>query len=132
MRVFGPFYPPPLQAAVSHAERLADLVSVEERSTGGGSDAAVAWLVGRSDEIERFVEQIVDDWRANRLGPQEAAAALDDYLAKLHDGLHSQLGIGAPACCFGSLTATARMAPLSAETHSIPVYDARGESIEES
>jgi len=108
MRTFGPFYPAPLQAVVNHAERLADLVAAPAVAADRKGKAA-AWLTGRAEEIESFVEQVAEDWRARRVGVDHAARMIESYLAELHCGLRDELGIDFPDCCFGSQTATARM-----------------------
>jgi hypothetical protein len=78
MSVFGPFYPADLQRTVNHAERFA-------RAIARRADPAV-WLVGRADEIEVFVADIVADWRARRLTSKRSAAIVDRYLLDLHRG----------------------------------------------
>jgi hypothetical protein len=98
MSPFGPFYPPRLQASVNHAERLARVLLEEEARTVE-SRHVTAWLVGRADEVERFVEAVVQEWRAGERGPDAAAASLDGYLAALHEGLARRLGVTAPTCC---------------------------------
>jgi hypothetical protein len=122
MRTFGPFYPQRLQAAVSHAERLVELLAAEERQ-GHRGHLGRAWLAGRAGEVERFVEALVADWRAWRRTSDTAAAALREYLDALHDGMSAQLGMLAPACCLGA-SATTESAPHD------PQYDAVVETLE--
>jgi hypothetical protein len=98
MSPFGPFYPPRLQASVNHAERLARVLLEEEARTSDARHVA-AWLVGRAGELERFVEAIAAEWRSRRRAPEAAACALDAYLAALHEGLASRLGVTGPRCC---------------------------------
>ena len=104
--VFGPFYPPRLQSAVRHAERLAAVLSAIEASPpADAGEGFVAWIVGRHDEIEQFVGQVVEDWKRNPSLEDPAAAAIDAYLAELHDGF-TLLGLGLPTCCVGSIADT--------------------------
>jgi hypothetical protein len=107
MTVFGPFYPPSLQAVVNHAERLSELLVVHELAPPTREWARV-WMTGRADEIVRFTEHLVALWREGRLGDDEAAATLDGYLATLHEGLATHLRCPAPSCCEGSAATTAR------------------------
>jgi hypothetical protein len=106
MRTFGPFYPQELQGVVSHAERLAELLA-EEESRGGGSDLADAWLAGRAGEVERFVEVLVQEWRAGSRTCAAAASILQGYLEALHEGMAAHLHITVPDCCVDALAATA-------------------------
>jgi hypothetical protein len=105
--VFGPFYPPALQAVVNHAERLAELLGVHELAPPT-QEWAEAWTIGRADEVVRFVEEVVARWREGRVPDEHAAAALEDYLAALHEGLAKHLGCTAPSCCAGGEATTAR------------------------
>jgi hypothetical protein len=104
MSTFGPFYPPALQASVNHAERLARVLDWEEASRSG--DLGDGWVVGRGGEIDRVVEMIVLDWRGGRVTSEQAAAAVDDYLAGLHDGLAVRFGVTRPSCCTGGSAIT--------------------------
>ena len=93
--MFGPFYPPKLQAVVNHAERLAHaLSSMEGRPPHGAGERVMAWIVGRHDEIEQFVRQVTVECTT------EAAAleAISAYLAALHHGFVVH-GLGPPPCC---------------------------------
>jgi hypothetical protein len=47
MGIFGPYYPPLLQLAISHAERFAVLLSGIEVCHSPAESAAQAWLTGR-------------------------------------------------------------------------------------
>ena len=98
MSPFGPFYPPRLQASVNHSERLARVL-LEEEGRSFDAQHVAAWLIGRAGELERFVEASVGEWREGQRGPEGAAAALDAYLASLHEGLARRLGITGPRCC---------------------------------
>jgi hypothetical protein len=118
-RPFGPFYPPLLQPSVNHAERLAALLD------GAQSDArtffsltalderepARVWLTGRTSEVETFVAAVVDDWRRGIVSEEEASAALDRYLRRLHRGVRAHLTNGAaPTCCLADENPTAEAA----------------------
>lgn len=105
--VFGPFYPPALQAVVNHSERLSELLVVHELAPPTQEWANV-WMTGRADEVVRFAEHVVAQWREGRIGEDEAAATLDGYLVTLHEGLARHLRCDAPSCCEGSSAATAR------------------------
>jgi hypothetical protein len=107
VNVFGPFYPPALQAVVNHAERLAELLGIHELAPPT-QEWALAWTTGRADEVVRFVEHVVGLWRGEGLDEAAAAATLDGYLAALHEGLARHLGCEAPSCCTGDQTTTAR------------------------
>jgi len=107
MRTFGPFYPPRLQLAVSHAERVAHLISAHEAAPPPGDEWARAWLTGRAGEIESLVAEAARAWRRGDLAEQDAAASIDRYLGALHEGMRRVLGLSAPRCCEGSLDTTA-------------------------
>jgi hypothetical protein len=107
VQIFGPFYPPALQAAVNHAERLAELLGVHELAPPT-QEWAQAWTIGRADEVVRFVEEVVRRWREGPVRDEDAAATLEDYLAALHEGLAKHLGCTAPSCCADGDATTAR------------------------
>jgi hypothetical protein len=107
MGIFGPYYPPLLQLAISHAERFAVLLSGIEVCQAPAEDAARAWLTGRSEEIETVIECVVDDWNAGRLSEEAAEAAVSSYLRAMHAGARRHLGLGdVAACCLGDVAAT--------------------------
>lgn len=109
MSVFGPFYPPALQAVVNHAERLSELLAIHELAPPT-QEWAQAWMTGRADEIVRFVEHVVGLWQGGKVREAEAAATLDGYIAALHEGLSKHLGCKAASCCVGDEATTARPA----------------------
>jgi hypothetical protein len=98
MPVFGPFYPPVLQAVVDHAERLWDLLALREL-TPPTEEWAEAWTMGRADEIVRFAEHVIGLWEERRLADGGAASMLEGYLAVVHQGLTRHFGFDAPRCC---------------------------------
>jgi hypothetical protein len=106
MRMFGPFYPARLQAAVNHAERVALLLSALEGSPPQADEWAYAWLTGRASEIERLVEHVVTAWRRGEVAEPEAVGALDRYLGLLHEGMQRHLALAPPSCCAASLAPT--------------------------
>ncbi len=101
MPLFGPFYPPRLQRPVYHAERLAAFLARGAQHSHGLPEWSRTWLHGRADEIERFVELVASDWRAEACSLEAAASALEGYLEFLHEGLAIHLGLSEPACCVG-------------------------------
>jgi hypothetical protein len=109
MNVFGPFYPPALQAVINHAERLSELLGIHELAPPT-QEWALVWMTGRADEIVRFVEHVVALWREGTLTDADAAATLEGYLAAVHEGLKKHLKCDAPSCCVGDAATTARPA----------------------
>jgi hypothetical protein len=103
--LFGRHYPPELQEAMQHAERLCDVVSRLEgkRPTG----LAGAWLIGRREEMEKVLSLVVDDWRAKRRADEETLASVLEYLAELHAAVRRLFGLEAVLdCCFADVVAT--------------------------
>ncbi len=92
--MFGPYYPPALQRAINHAEKLCQLLALPE--TAASLDV---WNIGRSDEIARFIELVVCDWIDERLGETAAANEIDAYLEGLHEGIRRHLAITHLPCC---------------------------------
>ena len=109
MNVFGPFYPPALQAVINHAERLSELLGIHELAPPT-QEWALVWMTGRADEIVRFVEHVVALRREGTLTDADAAATLAGYLAAVHEGLATHLKCAAPSCCVGDAATTARPA----------------------
>ncbi len=129
---FGPFYQhaPQLQRALDHAERLADVLKTTRARED--DDSGSAWLIGRSDEMELFVEIVVGRWRFEGLDESAAAAAVRAYVEALHDGLASNFGETTPRCCIDSLYDKALPAPSLSQTTKLPVLSAtrdRGETL---
>jgi len=118
MSPFGPFYPPRLQTSVNHAERLCGILQEQEQLAAAARSQAPAWLIGRAGELEQVVAATVQQWRAGRRGTETAAAALDEHLDALHDGLAAWLGLTSPLCCRGS-AATTETAPLPPEQRAL-------------
>jgi hypothetical protein len=103
---WGPFYAeaPVLQRAINHAERLTELLK-DTRPNDEDEDAA-SWLVGRVDEMQVFVELILQRWRYEGLSEAGAAAAITAYLDTLHHGLARYFCDLAPRCCEDALLTT--------------------------
>jgi hypothetical protein len=122
MTVFGPQYPPCLQAVVNHAERFCALMARFE-VMGTASDAlGRAWLVGRSEEVETMLECVVGDWQAGRLTSDAAAAAAAAYLQALHLGAHKRLALSpALECCEGEEAPTPMPLDEDALTRLLPL-----------
>jgi len=117
---FGPFYPPLLQDAVNHAERLANML--RRMPVPGADDQASAWVTGRAEEIDCFVDVVTHDWRAARLSDDNAADAIGRYVDVLHRDLGLRLGVLAPRCCPSPYEITAE--PLSCFSVTVPPAEA--------
>ena len=105
MRVFGPQYPPRLQDAVNHAERLCGVIARVERERT--SELGRAWLIGRSEEIETVLSLVVGDWRDARCSEDVATTAVREYVDELHGAVRQLFGLDAVLdCCFGDAVAT--------------------------
>jgi len=118
MGAFGPYYPPFLQEAVDHAERLVDLL--RRLDTRSARRSAATWLVGRVDEVECLVEDLTLEWRSLGMSAEEAARSVNAYVQALHRGLAINFGELAPSCCVGSLVITASPASFLDVTRSFP------------
>jgi hypothetical protein len=108
MSVFGPRYPPTLQAVINHAERFAALVSKEEGRLRPFVSDARTWLIGRASEIETVVGGLVVDWRDSRRSEAATAASIASYLSTMHAAGREHLGLGVEAgpCCRPELAET--------------------------
>jgi hypothetical protein len=121
---WGPFYrdAPLLQDAINHAERLSELLRITRPRPG--DERGAAWLVGRIEEMEIFVELIVQRWRFESVAEADAATAITAYLDALHHGLALHFGELSLKCCCDSLFSTSIPAPSLSQTAEIPVFDA--------
>jgi hypothetical protein len=118
MGAFGPHYPPFLQDAVDHAERLVEVLhAIDPRSARRG---AASWLVGRASEVECLVAELTADWKKGTMAEQDAACAVNAYVHALHRGLAMNFGELAPSCCVHSLIITSTPASFLATTRSLP------------
>jgi hypothetical protein len=110
MSAFGPFYPPELQVVVNHAERLSDLLVAHELSPPT-DEWAVAWVVGRANEVAELALDVTSSWRAGTLDVTSAAAVLRTYLASLHEGMARHLAHTPARCCLSEDETTNPGAP---------------------
>lgn len=100
MSVFGPKYPPELQAAINHAERFCELLARLEKRRPELARAGRRWLVRRREEIETVLDLIVQDLVSDCVDLSEATRSAASYLAELHVGAQRALGLGALLeCC---------------------------------
>jgi hypothetical protein len=129
---WGPFYgnAPALQDAINHAERLAGILKLIRPR--GGDDRGAVWLVGRIDEMEIFVELVIQRWRFEGLHEESAEAAITAYLDTLHHGLALHFGELSLRCCCNALftTSVPETTYSEAETVEIPSFDSRRRSSE--
>jgi hypothetical protein len=116
---FGPFYPPLLQDAVNHAERMVTMI--ERTPVPDAADEASAWLVGRAGEIECFVCAVLADWSEARISRGHAFIAINAYLKDLHHDLPRRLGVRRPRCCIAPDEGTALPVSCSSLTAEAPV-----------
>jgi hypothetical protein len=125
MAIFGPYYPPALQLAISHAERFAAILWSIEVRRGLPDDAARAWVSGRAEEVETLIACVVDDWRAGRLTEEAAEGAVSSYLRIMHAGARRHLGLDeVPECCLGDVAPTVTMSPVDEEPPTVAVASA--------
>jgi hypothetical protein len=118
MGAFGPFYPPYLQEAVDHAERLVELLQGLDQHAARKS--AATWLVGRVEEVECLVGELTLEWRCGDMSAAETAQSVMAYVQALHRGLAINFGELAPSCCVTSLVATAPPVSFLDVTRSFP------------
>jgi hypothetical protein len=79
-------YPPPLKDALEHATSLSRALA--EPTLTARLDR---WAIGRVEEISRFVELVVDDWRFGALSERAAAEELESYVRTLESSLQERL-----------------------------------------
>jgi hypothetical protein len=99
------FFPGRLMRAVNHAESFC--IFLARLDTRRGDASALAWLLGRRQEVACFVEQVGREYRWKKLDETAATACIDAYLAALHAGLATHFGERVPACCKPFLAITA-------------------------
>ena len=110
MKVFGPFYPAPLQAKVTHAESFCKVLAGYEIKPPTREEEFVAWLSGREGEVVRVVQEIATEWKAGTITAERASMQVDRYLRDLHEAL-VHLGAvtdetGLPECCISNVNTT--------------------------
>ena len=86
-----------LRAPREDAERASQTVALEP-----ARKLARAWLSGRRQEVECFVEHVTTNVQSSLLGEVLAARAIDGYLTLLHEGLAVHFGVRFPSCCAAS------------------------------
>jgi hypothetical protein len=79
-------YPTGLKDAVQHAVKVSRALSALDLT-----DRRDKWAVGRQDEISRFVELVLGDWREGRLSEPAAVAELESYMHTLENALRERL-----------------------------------------
>ena len=79
-------FPPALKDALDHATSLSQ--ALDEPALVARLDR---WAIGRGDEISRFVELVVSDWRIGALSETAAAAELESYVRTLESALDERL-----------------------------------------
>jgi hypothetical protein len=82
-------YPAALKGALEQAAGLSRRLAAPDLAARLG-----LWAIGRSEEIARFVELVVGDWRCGALSERAATAELESYVRTLEGALHEQLAAG--------------------------------------
>jgi hypothetical protein len=118
MPAFGPFYPPFLQEAVNHTERLVDVLEALDPTAARRS--ATTWLLGRVEEVECLVGELTAEWKRGEMSEPDATQAVNSYVQALHRGLAINFGELAPCCCVSSMIITATPASFLSVTASFP------------
>jgi hypothetical protein len=95
----GPPGPSAFVLLVRHAQRLAALLFVYELTPPANDAATRVWLVGRSAEVERYLESLLEDVRSQAIDEASAANSLTEYLEGLHISLVAHFGVTEPPCC---------------------------------
>jgi len=127
MKIFGPFYPLPLQSAVNHAERFCALLEGYELTPPSDDERFLAWLTGRAGEVTTVVGSAVTDWRNGAYSDDAAGMRIEQYMRGLHEALVLYDVIndrtGLPDCCVAPHNTTVRSTPYEAVTvsASLPV-----------
>ena len=130
MKIFGPFYPLPLQSAVHHAERFCALLEGYELSPPSADERFLAWLSGRVGEVTKVIENAVSDWNSGAHSADATGMHIEQYLRTLHEALvmHGVVNdrTGLPECCVAQYSSTVQATPYEATTVSVehtPVGD---------
>ena len=97
--IFGLKLPIALQPVVAHGARLCELLEALEHGRKPRRHALARWLTGRAREVELAFEVTLFDWASGRLGVQDAAKSLEQYLTEVHAGAQQALGFGLLGCC---------------------------------
>jgi hypothetical protein len=100
---FAPFRPGPLRRAVDRAEEVVrelDRATTELRHCAptGPRDLSEreVWLMGRAEELETFVSDVLTDWRRGVLVTDDAALIVSRYVEQVHRGMAARLAVREP------------------------------------
>jgi hypothetical protein len=81
-------YPAALRGALRQAAHLASAFASPELLARLQLDR---WAIGRSEEISRFVELVLGDWRIGALSERVAADQIESYVSALEGELNERL-----------------------------------------
>ncbi len=84
-------YPAVLRGALGQAAHLSSAFAEPELLARLQLDAHAHWAIGRSEEISRFVELVLGDWRIGALSERVAADQIESYVSALEGELHERL-----------------------------------------
>lgn len=119
-KIFGPFYPLPLQSAVNHAERFCTLLEGYELSPPSTDERFLAWLSGRVGEVAKVAENAIADWNGGGQSADASGTRIEQYLRTLHEALvaHDVVNdrTGVPECCVAQYSSTLQATPYEAAT----------------
>jgi hypothetical protein len=90
MTILESEYPATLNDAVEHASKLSRALCAPDLMV-----RLDRWAIGRVDEISRFVELVVGDWRSGALSEEAATIELESYVRTLESGLRAHLDVQA-------------------------------------
>ena len=79
-------YPAGLKSVLQHAVKLSRALAAPDVAA-----RLDRWAIGRQDEILRFVELVLVDWRAGSLSEQAAVMELEAYMHTLENALRERL-----------------------------------------
>jgi hypothetical protein len=82
-------YPAALKGALEQAAGLSRRLAAPDLAARLG-----LWAIGRSEEIARFVELVVGDWRGGALSERAATAELESYVRTLEGAIDERLAAG--------------------------------------
>ena len=91
--------PEPLRSAMGRARRCAAMLRREESDLGTSDHSnpveptdAERWILGRADELDAFVEDVVRDYRQGHRSADETASLVDGFAASMHEGFARVFG----------------------------------------
>jgi hypothetical protein len=82
-------YPAALKGALERAASLSRQLTAPDLAAKLGR-----WAIGRGEEIARFVELVVGDWRDGALSERAATQELESYVCTLEGALSERLAAG--------------------------------------